>query len=152
MKYMPYNLILGLPGKKKEILFSGREYSYKRGDILPETKKSSIRDAAPGVPISGNCLAQPCRLRQADWNGEQGNDAGQKMYVGKYEKKKLLNKSGSLHFLFQSTSQLIGQLIYPFIEVRNSALSFVPFIFFNKVFKASSGFMSAICLRNTHIR
>ena len=42
--------------------------------------------------------------------------------------------------------------LHPFIEVKNSALSFVPFMFFSKVFKASSGFMSAICLRNTHIR
>ena len=43
-------------------------------------------------------------------------------------------------------------IFYPFILVKNSALSFVPFMFLSKVFKASSGFISAICLRNTHMR
>ncbi len=33
---------------------------------------------------------------------------------------------------------------YPFIEVRNSILSFVPFIFFIRILIASSGFISAI--------
>ncbi len=44
------------------------------------------------------------------------------------------------------------QIIYPFIEIRNSVLSFVPFMFFNKVFSASSGFISAICVRTINMR
>lgn len=59
---------------------------------------------------------------------------------------KLNNKKTTAHhsgFIIRVISPDSGNQFYPFIEVRNSILSFVPFIFFISIFNASSGFISA---------